>query len=130
MTDTTRTDAARFTAYVVDSTMRKLDCDVVHASEYAKLESELAAMELRAMDCVKLNERQAVNFAKCQEELAEARKDAERYRWLKLHADYSLPSKSICLLVCDENAIRFSSAYWEEQIDAAIDAARRERGQG
>ena len=38
-----------------------------------ELERELAAMELRAMDCVALNERQAINFAKCQSELQQAR---------------------------------------------------------
>ena len=38
-----------------------------------ELERSLAAMELRAMDCVAMNERQAVNFAKCQQELAEAK---------------------------------------------------------
>ena len=41
---------------------------------------ELAAMELRCMDYVALNERQAVNFAKCQAELAASQQENVRLR--------------------------------------------------
>ena len=48
--------------------------EIVPADFARQLERDLAAMERRAMDCVALNERQAVNFAKCQAELAEYQK--------------------------------------------------------
>ena len=134
--------------------------EIVPADFARQLERDLAAMERRAMDCVALNERQAVNFAKCQAELAEYQKslismheraeraeaelaearkdaikfasdfadlaeratknpdskDAERYRWLR-ECDSVYPNP-------------YDNVASDESIDAAIDAARREHGQG
>ena len=66
---TPRTDAVIAGGTVGQIAMRQ------HAEQ---LERELAAMELRAMDCVALNERQAINFAKCQSELQQARGELQR----------------------------------------------------
>lgn len=53
-------------------------------------EAELARMELRVMDCVAMNEQQAVILAKCQAELSRQPSDmvldAARYRWLRSDA--------------------------------------------
>ena len=68
MTDSPRTDA-HYGRLPNDRQTRGLQQDYEHAAD---LERDLAAMELRAMDCVALNERQAINFAKCQAELAVA----------------------------------------------------------
>lgn len=42
MTEREADKSPRFTAYVVDSTMRRLNCEVVHASEYDRIVRELA----------------------------------------------------------------------------------------
>ena len=113
----------------------------------SKLERELAAMELRAMDCIQINERQALNFAKCQAELAAAKGDAERYRWLRSQTKYSGETRTWDEVVGYDRKNRKISeekkeTFWsfsipddwrlcmrqdnEPTLDAAIDAARRE----
>lgn len=106
MTDTPRTDA-------YEDEYHENGTHVNEVFDFARtLERELAAMELRAMDCVALNERQAVNFAKCQAELAEARKDAHEWKVAFHEAKYSLATEGLG----DEDVAL-----------AELDAARREK---
>jgi hypothetical protein len=53
------------------------------------------------------------------------REDAERYRWLKMHADNEFVEHTIPVLVVP--GANFSSAGWSGKIDEAIDAARNKK---
>ena len=103
MTDTPRTDCVgRITAYLTHGGLWNPEL-AIHE-----------AVRQLFMDCRE-------ELITAERELAEARKDAERYRWLRSECGRYIDWDELESIDGDISEVGF---------DAAIDAARREHGQG
>ena len=125
MAETPRTDAQSCECGAVDG------CECCPASLARQLETELskaaarldelgrqlvnAQKEARAFYALSEERRQIIEATRRQ--LATARQDAERYRWLRSHADADISIKT--------GEDEWTHAMFKERLDNAVDAAIR-----
>ena len=118
-----------FKAYIVDSTMRRMELDVVHASEYDALAAEVAALRSRLLDAKEqvaaLESREVCTVAHenvetcgyCQRDALTAentalRKERDAYRDSATARDRNEDALRVALKAANSQAERFEREWY------------------